>query len=89
VSTPLSQPRMEPEDQFRIPSGYSRCRRKRCYQPPVADMRRQTTLRSEGHERRRVIAWWAYCADHLREYNREVRDGRVWWLGTPAPEPEP
>jgi hypothetical protein len=28
--------------------------------------------------------WWAYCAKHLRGYNREVRDGHVWWLGTTA-----
>src|SRR6266511_1968004 len=27
-------------------------------------------------------------ADHLREYNRGVRDGRVWWLGRPEGERE-
>jgi len=76
MSTPLSQPCMEPEDRFRVPSQYPRCRRKRCYQPPVADMRR---IRY-NHAGKRP-SWWAYCADHLREYGREVRGDRVWWLG--------
>ncbi len=70
---------MEPENEWRVPSGYLRCRRKRCHQTPVADMARWR------HNWRRPelsgTAWWAYCADHLREYNREVRDGRIWWLG--------
>ncbi len=82
----MTEPRMEPEDAFRVPSGYPRCRRKRCHQPPVADMRRQTTLRREGHEGRRVPSWWAYCADHLREYGCQVREGRVWWVGLPDQE---
>jgi hypothetical protein len=66
---------------FRVPSAYLRCRRKRCHQPPVADACRQIILRREGHEGRRVPSWWAYCADHLREYNREIRGGIVWWRG--------
>ncbi len=74
----MTEPRMEPEGAFRVPSGYPRCRRKRCYQPPVADMRRS---RYSRYEHRRVIAWWAYCADHLREYDRAVKEGRVWWIG--------
>lgn len=76
----MTAPHVEPESQWRIPSGYPRCRRKRCHQPPVADM-----ARWRNNWRRPELsgnAWWAYCADHLREYNREVRDGRVWYLGT-------
>ncbi len=76
---------MEPEDHYRVPSQYPRCRRKRCHQPPVADLRRSWYSHREG---RSVAAWWAYCADHLREYNRGVRDGRVWWLGRPEEERE-
>jgi len=74
--------RIEPEADFRVPSGYPRCRRPYCTAPPVADMRRR---RWDNTRRRntnaRVDAWWAYCAAHLRDYGRELRDGRVWWVG--------
>ena len=63
---------IEPEAQYRAPSQYGVCRRSgwwgHCIAPTVADMKR-----SNG--------WWAYCAKHLLEYRREVRDGRVWWIG--------
>ena len=74
----LASPRLEPEDSFRVPSAYPRCRRARCHQKPVADMRRSRHNYRQG---RTVDAWWAYCGDHLAEYNREVRDGHVWWRG--------
>ena len=68
-------------DDFRVPSGYTRCRRKQCQEPPVADMRRIAYLRSRGDAWR----WWAYCAAHLAEYNREVRNGVVWWKAMRGP----
>jgi hypothetical protein len=67
---------IEPEADFRVPSGYPRCRRQRCHQPPVADMRRWRT--DWGAPELSHSTWWAYCAGHLREYGREVRGGRVW-----------
>jgi len=66
---------IEPEADFRVPSGFPRCRRPRCHQPPVADMNRGP------HPSTGRPLWFAYCADHLREYRREVHDGRVWWVG--------
>ena len=68
------RPYMESEGGWRVPSGREKCRGKGCRQKPVADMKRARAGLT-GY------AWWAYCADHLRGYNREVRDGRVWWLG--------
>ena len=79
---PFLRAHVEPENEWRVPSGYARCRRPRCQQAPVADMRRSRTD-WKGHTGAKPT-WWAYCADHLREYNREVRDGRVWWLGQHA-----
>ena len=76
MSGPMDEPRIEPTGHYRAPSQYERCRRPRCHQPPVADMARTRYERSG-----KALSWYAYCADHLREYNREVRDGRVWWLG--------
>jgi len=70
-------PRPEPEGEFRVPSQYPRCRRAHCHQQPVADMCRTVYSRWSG----RGPAWYAYCADHLRGYGREVRDGLVWWVG--------
>jgi len=67
--------RLEPVDRYRVPSGYPRCRAKRCHQPPAADMNRGP------HPRTGKLLWYAYCADHLAGYNREVVDGRVWWRG--------
>jgi len=69
----MREPRVESVEHYRVPSQYKRCRMKIgfrlvCHEPPAADMRR-----SNG--------WWAYCAEHWRCYNREVRDGQVWWLG--------
>lgn len=61
----------EPVGDFRVPSRYARCRRQHCTEIPVTDM-----LRVGRH-----ITWWAYCATHLADYNREVRDGVVWWKG--------
>lgn len=66
---------------FRVPSQYSRCRRPRCDQPPVADMHRTRA----GWEKGRRGTWWAYCAAHLAEYRRVVRDGKVWWVKDDEP----
>jgi hypothetical protein len=68
---------LESEADWRVPSQYQRCRRPRCYQPPVADMNRGR------HPRTGRTRWSAYCAWHLRSINREIRDGQVWWLGNP------
>jgi hypothetical protein len=65
---------IESTSDFRVPSIYPRCRRARCHQAPVADMKRRP------HPNTGRDQWWAYCADHLAEYGREVRDGRVWWV---------
>ena len=72
--TSIYDPRPEPTTDWRAPSQYSRCRSNngRCPNEPVVDLARGRTRR-----------WWAYCAAHLREYNREVRGDRVWWLGVP------
>jgi hypothetical protein len=61
---------------FRVPSAYGRCRRPRCHQPPVADMWRGHG--APGPDKRG--SWYAYCVEHLRDYNREVRDGRIRFL---------
>ena len=85
----MSQPHAEPEAEFRVPSQFPRCRRSLCRQAPVADMRRtRHNWRGDPGTPREYGVWWAYCADHLREHNREVRDGRVWWLGVPEHEHE-
>jgi hypothetical protein len=71
-------PQPEPEKRYRTPSQEARCAPggRRCDHPPVADIFR-------GSYRPR---WYGICADHLRRLNREVRDGRVWWLGYPEGE---
>ena len=61
------------EDGWDVPSTHPRCSQPLCIEMPVAAQWR--TLFSE---RRRHRGW---CARHLRAINREVRDGRVWWLG--------
>ena len=66
----------DPDWHYRIPSGYEKCRGIRCKEKPVADLNRPYAL--PGHKPN----WWAYCAKHLDVYNREVRDGQVWWKGT-------
>jgi hypothetical protein len=76
-------PRPEPEGDFRVPSQYPRCRRAHCHQQPVADMRRVRHVRRPWARPDTYDTWSAYCADHLREYNREIRNGQVWWLGYP------
>lgn len=76
-----SAPHAEPPDKFRVPSGYSRCRRASCTAPPVADMARSRT-RWYGSSYSQRSTWWAYFAEHLADYNRDVRDGVVWWCGT-------
>jgi hypothetical protein len=78
---PRAYPMLEPEDQFRVPSAYTRCRRQLCKEPPVADMARHRT--NWRNPELSGPNWWAYCAEHLAVYNREVRDGRVWWKGAP------
>jgi hypothetical protein len=78
----MGSDRVESDLAFRVPSQYPRCRRQRCQQPPVADMARYRN--NWRNPELSGTSWWAYCADHLRQYNREVRDGRVWWLGDPA-----
>jgi hypothetical protein len=67
-----ADPQIEAESRFRVPA------RKRCCDGiaccphvPVADMLR-------GVQR---PTWYGYCVHHLRQLNREIRDGRVWWLG--------
>lgn len=82
----VDEQKAEPETDYHVPSHYLRCRRKvgataYCSAAPVADMRRQ---RYVWRDRRFVNSWWAYCADHLADYNREVRDGRVWRRGIEA-----
>jgi hypothetical protein len=82
-------PKPEPTDHYRVPSHYTKCRGMRCQQRPVADMRRWHTERNARREYQQVARWWAYCADHLADYNREVRDDRVWWRGRrPTPGTE-
>jgi hypothetical protein len=78
----LSEPRLEPEEEFRVPSGYGRCRRQSCTQPPVADLRRVRHNWRGYNGPREYYVWFAYCAEHLGVYNREVINGRVWWRGT-------
>lgn len=73
------EPHPEVLEHWRAPSSYSRCRRPHCTRPPVADLNRNWWRRSEVPKPQ----WWAYCADHLAEYNREVRGVRVWWKGSP------
>jgi hypothetical protein len=81
----MSTAHVESERDFRVPSGYKKCRYTNrwdmphsCQSPSVADMKRIPEGRFSGKPN-----WWAYCAKHLRGYNREVRDGRVWWIGSP------
>lgn len=66
----------EPEDHWRVATGrYPRChggQRRNCGRTPVAELLRGT----------RRPSWWAYCTTCLADYNRAVRDGQVWWLGT-------
>ena len=68
-----TEAQVEKETSFRVPSQYKICRRisrqyGKCAEKPVADMKRSS-------------GWWAYCATHLGDYNREVREDRVWWRG--------
>lgn len=70
------RPHPESYLEFRVPSCYGHCRRARCHGEPVADM-----LRSRSTRWGLKDSWWAYCAEHLADYNREVRDGVVWWRG--------
>lgn len=72
-----SLPSIEPESRYRIPGQQPRCQwyagqpGQRCREPIIVDMLRGTT-----HPQ-----WYGTCASHLREINREIRDGQVWWLG--------
>jgi hypothetical protein len=60
-----------PAEGWRTPSAYTRCRRRGCQNPPIADMNRhRRTLQGTGD------FWWAYCQDH--SYGKWVADGRVW-----------
>ena len=71
----MTTPRIDPD--FKVPSMYKVCRGIRCRELPIADM-----LRHRYQHNSRVQSWWAYCAKDLAIYNREVRDGQVWWKGT-------
>lgn len=53
---------------WRVPSDYRLCRRRRCQEPPVADF-----YRSYGDSFR----WWAYCELHMAEYGRWIENGHV------------
>ena len=74
---PYTRAHVEPLEDYRVPSLYRRCRRAHCTAPPVADVRRSRYLLRRGY----ANTWWAYCANHLADYNREVREGVVWWKG--------
>ena len=82
----MSEPHVESDRDYRVPSQYRVCRggRGRCPNPPVMDLRRTRRSRRRSRIGREIMdAWYAYCAEHLRVYNREVRGDQVWWLGTP------
>jgi len=78
MNTAARPARPESTNHWRAPSVYGKCRRKHCQQPPVADLCRTRHNYRTGQTQN---SWWAYCAEHLRVYNREVRGDTVWWLG--------
>lgn len=50
------------------------CSRPHCPEPAVAMLNRGQR-RTGGT----VDAWWRYCAGHLADYGKCVRDGQVAW----------
>lgn len=71
-------PRLEPEGAFRVPSMRQKCGR--CDRRPVADMCRVRHVRRSWARSGTYDTWYPYCADHLADYGREVRDGQVWFV---------
>lgn len=60
----------QPDPDWRYGTRYTKCRRPRCAEPPVAEFDRSYYI--EGQRKSRP---YAYCADHL--YGRKIENGQV------------